>query len=411
MIDYRTMSYDDLLIAVRCGELTDLCCLHDELVYDQFVHLYNRIGGDRLRLLIKSACCAAKPQPVQTPSAPVPPAPPAPPAVPPDPVGPPLPPAPPQPPTPELPTPQAPPLVPALPPPFRVPDPVGVPVFSIPVFGCALPPPGDGVLLGGPGAPVGTDFRQLHIAGTKLSELSRLVLLDAKQAGIPRDKAISLVALSWRETGVEWTSARSTDAIWLFEGGPDECQMRVPVGHEPAASSGRLRPELINNAKFLNALTVEGWVKQLPDGQLAANGAFAHPNSNAVALMLEWTIIERASDVLAGFSLGPTQVWLGQSSVHKPSFNLCGWYNTWEQILEMYLAAGRGVGAMMDLITYLDPACTGRKYPTEPGDPHALSVAWLTGHTGNPASAEQYWQDGFENALHMTKLAAQSIGY
>lgn len=247
--------------------------------------------------------------------------------------------------------------------------------------------------------------------GLVLSERSKIALSEAKAAGIERGRAVSYIALSWRETAVEWTTVRRAPPL-LFP--LIKCPCRTAVGLE-RAGNGCFRLEVVQNPEAMAFLQENGWVKfavppESTTGDTCSmpNGQMNVPNSDAVAAFFEWAIDKRSVPLLGSFSLGPTQMWLRQSQVGG-QFQ-CGFPTDWNDIWSLYTSSS--VVEVFSHLHYLEKPCYNGKMPTDPGDPHANSVQWLTRHTGGDSvKAETIWAKEYQNALFMTQKAADSIGY
>lgn len=247
--------------------------------------------------------------------------------------------------------------------------------------------------------------------------LSTAALQEAMAFGIPRDKATSIVALSWREVAVvivqPWVSPFTEMS---------GCGCRTAVGLELDRSrveTGCFMPSWLGDLEFMDNLVQLGVAQFDPVAKcMVPAGQLNHPNSDQTAVLLEWVMLERQAHLLDGFSIGPTQQHLKYSGPFRGEA-LCGWPQTWEDIFIRF--SSTSAGDAIELITYLEPPCNNNPFPTSPvGDPHGKTIAWLKhNHTGNAAMAERYWTGAgawspgasMENAIWQCNSIANSLGY
>jgi len=254
-----------------------------------------------------------------------------------------------------------------------------------------------------------TDYKTIPLPGGSFRDRIRRALQEAKAAQISRAKAVSYIALSVRESNVEWTTVRVPDL------GAQSCLCRTTVGLELASfRPPRFRDSAANDVGARLFLVANGMAVEDGTG-LKATGDSLKPNSAGIARFFEFIVARRAEALLDNISLGPTQLWL------KFAFNpaACGRPGSWEAIWALYLSVD--VAEVLQRTTYLDTGtCTSNPFPgTIGGDPKAKSVAWLTGHTGNAVAAEKYYEGtginesskAYKNALFITNQEADSIGY
>jgi hypothetical protein len=260
-------------------------------------------------------------------------------------------------------------------------------------------------------------------AGSKLSTLTNAALLECMAAGVDREKAISVLALTWRETAMRILTPRSGQAEL-----DASCDCRTVVGMELV--QGQFRQSLAADQEAIDFLTTSGFAIAGQNG-LQPAGGLGNPNTDgsSTALFFEYVVTNRKAHLLDQFSIGPTQMHLFWSALmpvtpntrpgQPDGQNRCGWPSTWEELWTLYISDS--VPTLLDQVTYLDPPCTnGLPYPASPtGDPHSKSVAWLAKHTGNSNDAEKYWQGigsndpsrAYQNALFVCQQQAALIGY
>lgn len=239
---------------------------------------------------------------------------------------------------------------------------------------------------------------------------------------IERAAAISYTALSVNESTVLWTLARP----W----GGEICQCRVIVAFEfENYSDFAFRPSLRNDPTGIAKASELGLVTGGPKGAHGTSKA-QRAGGDEIALFFEWVVAHRRGDLLDNFSIGPTQQWLANSSLHRgQGAGACGFFEEWEHLWGYYLAYSvewgeSNAGVVLADVTYLDPGtCIDQPYPADaPGDPRENSIRWLTRHTGNRPTATKYY-DGtlpsmvndpskaYKNALFVTTDEANKIGY
>lgn len=246
------------------------------------------------------------------------------------------------------------------------------------------------------------------------SDRIRTALAELKAGGVPRGKAITMVAIARNESANIWVRPRTTQtsATPGTTYAPLPCwSCRTIVGLEVVHPSGGLpnvayyRQSIMlpENAAARAWLTANGWLSVLPSGP-AVTRDMNVAGGDAIAAFLEWVMIHRAKTLLDQFSIGPTQLYL---PVH---FRANGEFPDWNALFRFYMANNAAV--IGKVIKY--SGWTPGDDPTQ----RDRGIAWLEANqTGSYPSgiATKYW-DGvgyvpLKESLRIATAAAQSIGY
>jgi hypothetical protein len=192
--------------------------------------------------------------------------------------------------------------------------------------------------------------------------------------------------------------------------------VRTAIGIEfesPSSGVLTLRDSVLGDADAQQWLMDNGLVFP-QNGKLSPMGGLGQPNGDKQAEFFEWILSERKGHLLDQISFGPTQMWLKYSAMFdtaSAAAQRCGWPHTWEELWTWYTCAT--ASEIYELLAYQDPPCNNNPYPSTPGDPKSLSVAWLTNHVGNAQGATAYY-DGtgvdptvaFSNSLFQVRKLA-----
>jgi hypothetical protein len=114
-------------------------------------------------------------------------------------------------------------------------------------------------------------------------------------------------------------------------------------------------------------------------------------DNNVVRRLFEMTVMYRLAPLLTHFSIGPTQIYLGQSKLFNDSQPperrnaTVAWSpGTWDDLIKFYIKDDRKVLATQRIAMYL-------KTPPPPPPSEESAVPWLTSQTGGPLLARQYY--------------------
>jgi hypothetical protein len=199
-----------------------------------------------------------------------------------------------------------------------------------------------------------------EISGVELwKKQMAMAFHDMEAAGISRQAATTLVLIGMQECGGGWLFPRSSttpinNPILGSDGPPfnppslydETCwPCRTCVGLEPYGGS-HYYPGMTADDEMKDWLEQEGYLGAYNQGL----GAYAipasvmnNPNGGAIIRMFEYTLVNRVASALTGFSIGPTQMYLGQSCVVPQNFRppwgcLDNYPSTWEEIFLFYMS-------------------------------------------------------------------------
>jgi hypothetical protein len=259
------------------------------------------------------------------------------------------------------------------------------------------------------------EFKDIPVGqGLGYRERQKKALESCKEAGISREKAVSLVALSTRESNVEWISNREPqNNNWA-----PACYCRTAVGLELKRIDGvwYYRDEVATDVAARDYLVAAG-MGSWTGWALRATGPALHPNSHEIAKFFEYIVARRARHLLVSISVGPTQMYMRYFNT-----GTCGWPETWEDLWSFYLSDTAGAAA--ERISYLTPGECIPETIYWPGSTNggnkANCVRWLARHVGgSTVQAEAYYEGSdisdpsksYKNALWSTNKQADEIGY
>lgn len=246
------------------------------------------------------------------------------------------------------------------------------------------------------------------------SDRIRAALREMQAGGVPRGKAITMVAIARNESANIWVRPRNTQTAATpgTTYAPKACwSCRTIVGLEFVRPDGALpnvnyyRKSILlpENAPARDWLIKNGWLSLLASGP-AITREMNVAGGDAIAAFLEWVMIHRAKTLLDQFSIGPTQLYL---PVH---FRAGSEFPDWNALFKFYMANNAAVIGRAIIYNGWTPGDD----PTQ----RARGIAWLEANqTGSyPTSiGTKYW-DGvgyvpFKESLRIVTAAAQSIGY
>jgi hypothetical protein len=135
-----------------------------------------------------------------------------------------------------------------------------------------------------------------------------------------------------------------------------------------------------------------------PDGTPRA-ALSSPPNNENIANLLEYTILRRYAPLLDGFSVGPTQMFMGLSKIRLPS-SAMKFPDTWEALFKFY--APQSEADILNGITYL---------PALPAIGASLDTCqqWLQRYqTGTRAWTDPFW-DSYSKKFQTASNEVQTI--
>jgi len=246
-------------------------------------------------------------------------------------------------------------------------------------------------------------------------------IFEMVTAGASTGKAISLAALSIRESCVLWTQPRLPGMLYDVSCWGLRCPLTLekpantlPVGVVPMYRSAAQDADVVQYLTDRGVATLQGADMILTPAMMA--GSLCGADSDEVARLFEFVIINRKARMLDNFSLGATMMYLALSPVgiaggataqccqgtQQPN---CEFPATWEDIFDLYMSSD--AGNVMKHIRYLDPNCFAKfpGYPADHPNDDASNIRWLANHTGSIASATAYYGSG-NNGYHGMLLRA-----
>jgi len=230
------------------------------------------------------------------------------------------------------------------------------------------------------------------VSGTATQRIRR-IRDELIEVGVDKDKAISLAALSRRESGSIWIQPHE-----LYRETPDSpCACRVVIGNEylaPEGSAPLWRKDVTNDARVRAFIKSKGGLgPTVSSGHYVQVGAAAGTNNQFHVEVFEHIVKVKSGSALAGYSIGPTQMWMGHAkmcgvAVYRPT-----WPETWEQLWTFWKS--RDLKALADAIRYLDPGETKRPWPAADDSESNLTqwCAFQSGPSGASAYAAIYKSD------------------
>lgn len=243
----------------------------------------------------------------------------------------------------------------------------------------------------------------IHYEDYSISQRIQLAIAQAQEGGINREKALSLIALSGRESGYEWVCDRGTIA-GMKDDREVNCRGRAVIGLE---ARGSVWPNSWQqDAEALAFIRKIGIATN--DYPAKVTGMGLKPNSNEIASAFEWAVARQRGALLDAFSEGATQIHLAWADCCPSKKNyplVCGRRQWWDDIWNFYCCYT--AAEAMDMIHYLDPGYqdpyvskTGRtmgkcmstviQYPAANHSRNNV-VSWLQWHVGSKSGAEAYY--------------------
>lgn len=202
--------------------------------------------------------------------------------------------------------------------------------------------------------------------GTDRQTRATLALYDLIKMAVPKGQAVSIVAITMSECDGHWLQRRSSPPL-LFD--HDCWPSRTCVGLEYGmgadgkriwSRSAMLDPDFRNQV-----VKMKGASPSETDGKggLLIAGGMKGANSDDLAALWEWVIANRNAAGLRSFSLGPTQMWMGQVKLSldyvrskglptEPAGYVKTFPQTWEEMFELYTA--QDIGTIFKWLHYLD---------------------------------------------------------
>jgi hypothetical protein len=211
---------------------------------------------------------------------------------------------------------------------------------------------------------------------------ARQALTECKSAGINRDKAVSLIALSRTECQVELLKRK--------ESGKLDCECRVPLAIEVNWETKAFYDHTQASSSALDYLKANGWLSQNQHGYCPGGELALGMNNSAIAAYFEWVLQSGDDDLLESFSIGMT-------CMHLRKWNrehYCGWPWPKDKLEKFYLSCS--VPEQLNQITYLDPVCGAHPYAGSLPIYRDKGVLWLSRHTGDTGLAGKLWDGTLE---------------
>lgn len=249
----------------------------------------------------------------------------------------------------------------------------------------------------------------------RMSEAQRIEALikDARAGGVPKRMYITLIALSGRECGYQWFTERTGDTRLLYV---DCWSCRTCVGYEPSSYNGKSvwNSAITQEQAVVNFMDRMGMLKKTDYSTGSSgrryypvSGNIGAPNGPRVQQMFELMLVAREAALLPAFSIGPTQMWLGQSPLsnayiatqHFPveaAGNVPTFPATWDDLASFYSAP-----TVPALMSHMTPYYESSFMPADnPADRESI-IAWIqrkqTG--GSVETATAYYTSTFATSL------------
>jgi len=229
-----------------------------------------------------------------------------------------------------------------------------------------------------------TDYTKLASQDDRI----KTAFKELTAAGMPKAKAQSVLAISANESGYLWAMPRPQDLFYKL---PPCVQCRQIVGFEPNREGLVTMPGDPALLAWMQANKIVSGAG-VP-GPAITTDAKKFTN---IGRWLEAVMNARDSRSLWNFSIGPTQMFMGNTGLANKAAagkEPPGFPRTWEDIFSQYLNSN--AGETVPSLAYLDlKNTTATKYPADaPGDRNN-GVRWLQFQVGNPTTAGLYWDGG-----------------
>jgi hypothetical protein len=236
-----------------------------------------------------------------------------------------------------------------------------------------------------PGSPAPPGFRDFRTLNTQQRITTALSALTA--AGVPKRYAQWVVADTGMEDKYQWVTA---DRLGILASG----QPRIPVGLEHR--EGILQSVWDNNKsrQLLLDLGVVGGPDQTgttamhwADKVLSGDG-----DNEWITRIFENALHFQIPELLAHFSVGPTQMFMFYSQMYIPILRAHGdnithwrpgWPSSWQDLYNMYLTG--------DIARYFSERISKYLPPPPAGDSETEAIEWLIHETGSKKYAVPYY--------------------
>lgn len=223
---------------------------------------------------------------------------------------------------------------------------------------------------------------------------------ELTEAGMPAGKARSVIAVSTNESGVLWTMNRPVDLFFKL---PPCVLCRQIVGFEPNGQGLVTMPADPNLLRWMQDNKVVSGAG-VPGPAITTDKA----RFTNIARWFEAVVNARDSRSLWNFSIGPTQMFMGNSSVANKNVighHIAGFPESWEDIWSQYMNSN--AGETVPSLAYLNIASdkadgahsNARVYPADAPADRNNGIMWLSSQVGNAAGATDYW-DGTGRFSH-----------
>lgn len=216
---------------------------------------------------------------------------------------------------------------------------------------------------------------------------------------ISKGLLLSIIALSGPETGYRWNEFRRNAVIFANgDGQPDCAECCTPVGIEWSGTT--YRRSMKSTTPTGAAILSKGYAIE-DGGMLTRRGQANEPQ--ATRFVFETCVQYRDEAVLDNFSVGPTQMWMGQGQgrIHI----LGGAEVNWDRLWAYYTGTASNSASAAAL--YLDR----KPYPFDQPSPDNV-ISWLRAQTGSTAGiAESYYSGNQNYKDYLSRVSSMARQY
>jgi hypothetical protein len=247
----------------------------------------------------------------------------------------------------------------------------------------------------------------MDYAVADLAQRRRLVLSEARAAGVPWLRAAVVTAAAANETNTYPSIPR--DPALLYDDECYECRPLLKLERRGIGSAG-------GESKAVDYLTTRGGLigTTLIDRHGQATDALARTDSpsspnDELARFFEFIMIERNSPLLRLFSIGFTQMYLEYSPLAGTTSSYPGRFPTWDSLFHYYMSGRGGADIADPQFDYLPVDVSDYPYPGT--DSRSYLQQHQTGFVDWESSTWSAYANRFESAVSQVWLIGAELGY